>query len=50
MLECVEVFCGVSVFLNGVVLGGSGLGGLVNIVFKCVGDDLLNCVMFGYEF
>ncbi len=49
LLERVEVFRGASTFLNGAAPGGSGLGGLVNVVPKRAPDTDLNRVRVGVE-
>lgn len=41
MVECVEVFEGLSVLLSGMLFGGN-IGGLINIVLKWVGDWFVN--------
>lgn len=42
-VECVEVFKGLNVLFGGIFFGGS-VGGIINLVFKCVDDQLLICV------
>lgn len=49
LLERVEVFRGASTFLNGAAPGGSGLGGLVNVVPKRAPDTDLNRIRVGVE-
>ncbi|QCZ93056.1 TonB-dependent receptor [Salinimonas iocasae] len=49
LLERVEVFRGASTFLNGAAPGGSGLGGLVNVVPKRASESDLNRVRVGFE-
>ncbi len=48
-LERVEVFRGANSFLNGAAPGGSGIGGLINLVPKRAPDEGLNRVTLGYE-
>ncbi|MBD3587338.1 TonB-dependent receptor [Salinimonas sp. HHU 13199] len=49
LLERVEVFRGASTFLNGAAPGGSGLGGLVNVVPKRAPETALNRIRVGVE-
>lgn len=49
LLERVEVFRGANTFLNGAAPGGSGLGGLINVVPKRADTAPLNRLSAGFE-
>lgn len=49
MFECIEVLKGLFVLFNGMLLGGL-VGGSVNLVFKCVGEQLLQWVSVNFVF
>lgn len=49
MVECIEVFKGLGMLMYGMGLVG-GVGGVVNLIFKCVYEDLIFSVMVIYFF
>lgn len=49
LVERVEVFRGANAFLNGASPGGSGAGGLVNIVPKRAGEEAVSRLTLGHQ-